>query len=122
MYRVARNYDQLSTYQAWDWYLWGAFNTALQVRRIWNLGVDWCLWMYYWDFLPPKHIHRTHTYNFHYPVTHACDHECRSRPLMSGSWTGPCSGRSSMRCRQRVGGVGVEAPRRSGLECPSGGV
>ncbi len=33
LYRVARNYDKLTTYQAWDWYLWGAFNTALQVGQ-----------------------------------------------------------------------------------------
>ena len=33
MYRVARNYDLLATYQPWDYYLYGAYMTSLQVGQ-----------------------------------------------------------------------------------------
>lgn len=33
LYRVARNFDQISTYQSWDFYLYGAFQTALGVGQ-----------------------------------------------------------------------------------------
>lgn len=33
MYRVARFYDRMQTYEHWDYYLWGAFNTAMQIQQ-----------------------------------------------------------------------------------------